>query len=438
MAVEDSVAQDQIRAFVERIERMESEKAAISADIKEIYAEAKGNGFDVKILRRVVGIRKQDANERFEQEALLELYMSALGMVAAPPEGVYDGERERLNSIASQLRSEVKKPDPLAALRADPALAIVEPSNLRPKSENQLPQPAGGDLAVPSPGVQVAHPSQAKASTDGGTTEQGIETPADSVTGDASRASVGAGSDAPNSVSSDRPEGQAMTSLEPHQMDRHAVTAGETASSEGSRQSALASELAGRGNVSDNESVTGGESAATEIQESLRAETPAGQGAAARRDEAEETVKSAEVQASAAPASKYAAPGVVVWEHTPPEPVKRHPYSQAFGEMGQDLAVIDDDIAGAKSEPIVRVGSEILDGWARYNCARGMIGGSGISTEYPVKQYDGDNALVDCIRWNVTGRIMTDKQLQLAAKRLIEIEPNRKAEILATFEALSA
>ena len=86
MAVEDSVAQDQLRAFIERIERMEEEKAAIAADIKEIYAEAKGNGFDTKVLRTIIRIRKQDHAERMEQEALLELYMSALGMVAAPPE----------------------------------------------------------------------------------------------------------------------------------------------------------------------------------------------------------------------------------------------------------------------------------------------------------------------------------------------------------------
>lgn len=83
MAVEDSVAQDQLKAFISRIERMEEEKAAIAADIKEIYAEAKGNGFDTKILRKIVTIRKQDANERMEQEALLELYMDALGMEQA-------------------------------------------------------------------------------------------------------------------------------------------------------------------------------------------------------------------------------------------------------------------------------------------------------------------------------------------------------------------
>jgi uncharacterized protein (UPF0335 family) len=81
----DSVAQDQLRAFIERIERMEEEKKAISDDIKEIYGEAKGNGFDTKILRQVIRIRKQDANERLEQEALLDLYMQALGMYASAP-----------------------------------------------------------------------------------------------------------------------------------------------------------------------------------------------------------------------------------------------------------------------------------------------------------------------------------------------------------------
>lgn len=86
MAVEDSVAQDQLRAFIERIERLEEEKAAVSADIKDIYAEAKGNGFDTKILRQIIRIRKMDANERLENEAILELYMSALGMAEAPSE----------------------------------------------------------------------------------------------------------------------------------------------------------------------------------------------------------------------------------------------------------------------------------------------------------------------------------------------------------------
>jgi uncharacterized protein (UPF0335 family) len=82
----ESVAQDQLRAFVERIERMEEEKKAIADDIKEIYAEAKGNGFDTKVLRQVIRIRKQDRSERLEQEAILELYLAALGMNLVPTE----------------------------------------------------------------------------------------------------------------------------------------------------------------------------------------------------------------------------------------------------------------------------------------------------------------------------------------------------------------
>ena len=76
-------AKDQLKAFVERIERLEDEKKTISDDIRDVYAEAKANGFDVKALRQVVRLRKQDANERNEQQAVLETYMHALGMLAA-------------------------------------------------------------------------------------------------------------------------------------------------------------------------------------------------------------------------------------------------------------------------------------------------------------------------------------------------------------------
>lgn len=77
---------DQLRAFIERIERLEEEKAALAADIREVYAEAKSMGYDVKTLRTVVRIRKQDASERQEQEAILATYMIALGMVNEEPD----------------------------------------------------------------------------------------------------------------------------------------------------------------------------------------------------------------------------------------------------------------------------------------------------------------------------------------------------------------
>jgi uncharacterized protein (UPF0335 family) len=76
-------AKDQLRSIVERVERLEEEKAALAGDIKEVYAEAKGNGFDTKTIRTVVRLRKQDSGERAEQEALLDLYLHALGMAGA-------------------------------------------------------------------------------------------------------------------------------------------------------------------------------------------------------------------------------------------------------------------------------------------------------------------------------------------------------------------
>jgi uncharacterized protein (UPF0335 family) len=75
-------AKDRLKAFVERIERLEEEKKAIADDIRDVYGEAKGTGFDVKALRTIVRLRKQDTNERKEQEAILETYMQALGMLA--------------------------------------------------------------------------------------------------------------------------------------------------------------------------------------------------------------------------------------------------------------------------------------------------------------------------------------------------------------------
>jgi uncharacterized protein (UPF0335 family) len=74
-------AKDQLKAIVERIERLEEEKKAIADDIRDVYAEAKGTGFDVKVLRTIVRMRKQDVDERKEHEAILETYLLALGML---------------------------------------------------------------------------------------------------------------------------------------------------------------------------------------------------------------------------------------------------------------------------------------------------------------------------------------------------------------------
>ncbi len=83
MADTGGIAGAQLKALVERIERLEDEKKALADDIRDIYAEAKANGFDTKTLRQVVRLRKQDRAEREEQAALLDLYLHALGMAPA-------------------------------------------------------------------------------------------------------------------------------------------------------------------------------------------------------------------------------------------------------------------------------------------------------------------------------------------------------------------
>ena len=78
-ADQGGVAAERLRSFVQRIERLEEDKAGLGQDLKEVYAEAKGEGFDVKVLRKLISLRKRDPQQRREEEELLELYLSAIG-----------------------------------------------------------------------------------------------------------------------------------------------------------------------------------------------------------------------------------------------------------------------------------------------------------------------------------------------------------------------
>jgi len=88
-----TIARDQLRAFIERVERLEEEKANLMADIREVYAEAKGMGFDPKIMRKVVSLRKMDVEKRQEEDFVLDTYLNALGMLeqsGVTPEEIQD------------------------------------------------------------------------------------------------------------------------------------------------------------------------------------------------------------------------------------------------------------------------------------------------------------------------------------------------------------
>lgn len=92
-------AAGQLRSIVERVERLEEEKAALGADIREVYAEAKGNGFDVARIREVVKLRKLESADRMEREAVLDLYKTALGMLGGTPLG-----DATLNRLAKEVK----------------------------------------------------------------------------------------------------------------------------------------------------------------------------------------------------------------------------------------------------------------------------------------------------------------------------------------------
>ena len=79
LAANTGVAAERLRSFIERVERLEEEKAQLGHDIREVYAEAKGEGYDAKVLRKIVALRKKDPQQRREEEELLEIYLAAIG-----------------------------------------------------------------------------------------------------------------------------------------------------------------------------------------------------------------------------------------------------------------------------------------------------------------------------------------------------------------------
>jgi uncharacterized protein (UPF0335 family) len=119
-----------LRTFIERIERLEEEKSNIGTDIREVYAEAKATGFDVKAMRAVVRMRRQDAEKRKEHEALVDLYMHALGSLADTPLGRAAIVRDLGEAAADVVAKASEKradpdPDPDQPNMADPPFAVA-------------------------------------------------------------------------------------------------------------------------------------------------------------------------------------------------------------------------------------------------------------------------------------------------------------------------
>lgn len=149
------VSRDQLRAFIERIERLEEEKKTLSDDIKDVYGEAKAMGFDTKILRKVVSIRKQDHDERAEQEAILDSYLHALGMIQMDmfdePKKSGHLDPKLAHTIVTGLQTETGRKALVAAVDIMISREEEEEETHQRPSTNDEPSPEAGPQAEASP-----------------------------------------------------------------------------------------------------------------------------------------------------------------------------------------------------------------------------------------------------------------------------------------------
>lgn len=386
----DSVAQDQLKAFVERIERMEEEKKAIADDIREIYAEAKGNGFDVPVIRMLIKIRKQDHAERMEREAILDLYLAALGMQAAPADDDND--------------------DPATSRRHG---VEVRHSALNARSESVSASTAQNPVANVGEGANgataAASIDPASREVDGADHQQPA---ASGITGDAAAASP-----KPTWDDADEPGREASAAS----CSTSGASPQAFAEGEGARPGALSTH-------SPETAQPGAYSAETEARPDRPEPTGdsfSGSGGPNGEVGSVEPVH----QPSAA---ETPAPGVVYREKCPPAPVVWHDYARCWPEMfGLRLTAFINDIeADGVKKPIVKIGDQILDGRSRYCAAREL------GIDYPVVQYAGDDALADSIRWNLSsGRMMTMAERRTIATKLAKFPENasRASEIAQLF-----
>jgi uncharacterized protein (UPF0335 family) len=136
------VARDQLRAFIERIERLEEEKKTIADDIKDVYGEAKGTGFDTVIMKRVISLRKKDEQKRLEEEAILDTYLAALGMLA---------------------QHDLFEPEPVAPVTNKPAMALQSPR----QAAEAVSERAAFTSATIAPVLVEADEAEAEATIEG-------------------------------------------------------------------------------------------------------------------------------------------------------------------------------------------------------------------------------------------------------------------------------
>lgn len=150
-------ARMQLKAFVERIERLEEEKKSIADDVKDVYGEAKAHGFDTTAIRAIVRLRRLEPDERNERFAVLDTYMAALGMLPRPPEGDVDGELDRRRTEAGRAksaragaRSQACMASMISVSEVSPAAFRQRSGTLRLSAPSRPRRPAAGESRIPA------------------------------------------------------------------------------------------------------------------------------------------------------------------------------------------------------------------------------------------------------------------------------------------------
>jgi uncharacterized protein (UPF0335 family) len=384
------VARDQLRSFIERIERLEAEKQTIADDIKDVYGEAKSTGFDTKILRKVISIRKQDADERAEQEAILDTYLQALGMKQ------FDMFDEPEVEPSAKLVATVATAMQTTAGRA----ALLTAVDTMIEREERI-DPTTGEFLDDEPVTIID------------------QTDADghhiTVTVDPQIAAILSRSDSGLNIVTKHTEiaaasqGEAVVPSDEREPTGNEV--GETSD----------------GANAGGEDVDGGAVRADpKDQENIEPSGPEAERAPHTSLAREFGLNVTDEKVSERPAE--AADGII-YESVPPMPMKSLSYASCFPELTAEAfrrlkADIETD---GVHEPIVRMGDVIVDGWSRYNAARSL------GIEYPVISYSGNDVLIDVIKWQRSDRDWTPAQERKIAAALAKEIPHRAADIRAAF-----
>ncbi len=391
----NGIARDQLRAFVERVERVEEEIATLNSDKSDIYKEARAVGFDVKVLRKVVAKRKLETHVREEQDAIFDMYWDAL--YGAP---VHVHTRENIEQFDANPRLIKQVVDGMQTEAGRAALI------------------AAVDIMIER---EEAEEFQAKASGDNGATEQDIEDTADSVTGDASRSSRGDDSPAAISQSDDGAiaavNGKAglanADGVEPPSSD-HFPDQSEEGGHDAQQVQHVNLDRRRHFQSEENTSET------TEPAKQAGGEHEVATGNAERVPTS--------VTGEGAANTALPADGVAM-ESVPPAPMKRPDFAGCFPELSNAAyAQLHDEIhANGICQPIVRHGDVIVEGWDRYNISREL------GFDYPVKSYSGSDVLLDVIDWQRASRNFTPAQERKIAAELAKELPHRADDIMAAF-----